>query len=244
MDRNLETIKNILRGGGNIVVLGGMEVTLRAGLNGVKAEHMAYDIEKEYGYDSEEIVSSVFYSKRADVFYKYYREIILNKEIVPSVVHYGVAKLQRYGKLDAVVTRMVYCLYQRAGCDKVIELHGSVEGNRCTSCGKIFGSDYIKNTNGIPKCDACGMPLRPGFSLIGEMIDNGKITQASGAVERASILLILGAAINSTLCRYMVKYYTGDKMILINTHETPGDEIANYRAYGNIEEIFSQVMDF
>ena len=42
----------------------------------------------------------------------------------------------------------------------------------------------------------------------------------------------------------MVKYYTGDKMILINTHETPGDEIANYRAYGNIEEIFSQVMDF
>ena len=88
------------------------------------------------------------------------------------------------------------------------------------------------------------MPLRPGFSLIGEMIDNGKITQASGAVERASILLILGAAINSTLCRYMVKYYTGDKMILINTHETPGDEIANYRAYGNIEEIFSQVMDF
>ena len=81
MDKNLETIKNILRGGGNIVVLGGMEVTLRAGLNGVKAEHMAYDIENEYGYDSEEIVSSLFYSKRADVFYKYYREIILNKDI-------------------------------------------------------------------------------------------------------------------------------------------------------------------
>ena len=79
---------------------------------------------------------------------------------------------------------------------------------------------------------------------MGEMIDNGKISQASSAVEHARILLIIGAAINSSLCRYMVKYYQGDKMILLNTKETPGDEIANYRAYGNLSEMFSQIMSF
>ena len=42
----------------------------------------------------------------------------------------------------------------------------------------------------------------------------------------------------------MVKYYQGDKMILLNTKETPGDEIANYRAYGNLSEMFSQIMSF
>ena len=36
MQRSLETIKNIIRNGGNIVVLGGIEVMLEAGLNGVR----------------------------------------------------------------------------------------------------------------------------------------------------------------------------------------------------------------
>ena len=245
MNQNLETIKNIISGGGNIVVLSGAEVMRETGLNGVHAEHIAYEIEQEYGYSNDEIVSSLFYSRRADLFYKYYKDIILNKEDVePSPVHKGIARLQRCGKLDAVITRMVYCLHQKAGCDKVIELHGSVEGNRCPSCGKIFDSKYIKHSVGIPKCDVCDVVLRPGFSLMGEMIDNGKISQASSAVEHARILLIIGAAINSSLCRYMVKYYQGDKMILLNTKETPGDEIANYRAYGNLSEKFSQIMSF
>lgn len=245
MDQNLETIKNIIRGGGNIVVLGGIEVMLETGLNGVMAEHIAYDTEQKYGYSNDEIVSSLFFSRRADVFFRYYKEVILNKEeIRPSSVHEGVAKLQRYGKLDAVITRMVYCLYQKAGCDKVIELHGSVEGNRCPVCGKIFGSDYIRHAKDIPKCDVCKVALRPGFSLLGEMIDNGKITQAGFAVERAGILLILGASVNSPLCRYIIKYYHGDRIILLNRYETVGDDAANYRAYGNLSEMFGYIMDF
>ena len=62
MQRSLETIKNIIRNGGNIVVLGGIEVMLEAGLNGVRAEHIAYDIEQKYGYPNDDIVSSLFFS--------------------------------------------------------------------------------------------------------------------------------------------------------------------------------------
>lgn len=245
MQNSLETIKNIIVNNGNIVVLGGIEAMLETGLNGVTAEHIAYDIEQKYGYPNDDIVSSLFFAKRVDIFYKYYKEIILNKdELKPTSVHKGVAKLQCYGKLDTVITRMVYSLYQKAGCSRVIELHGSVEENRCPVCGKIFGSDYIRNAKNIPECDVCNVPLRPGFSLLGEMIDNGKITQASFAVERANILLILGSAINSTLCRYMVKYYKGDKMILLNKEESLGDHISNYRAYGNVGEMFGYIMDF
>lgn len=245
MNNSLETIKNIIQNNGNIVVLGGIEVMLEAGLNGVRAEHIAYDIEQRYGYPNDDIVSSLFFSRRVDIFYKYYKEIILNKnDIRPTSVHEGVAKLQRYGKLDTVITRMVYGLYQKAGCNRVIELHGSIEGNRCPACGKVFNSDYIRNAKNIPECDACNVPLRPGFVLLGEMIDNGKITQASFAVERANILLILGAPVNSPLCRYMVKYYKGDKMILLNREESPGDYAANYRAYGNVGDMFNYVMNF
>ena len=55
MQRSLETIKNIIRNGGNIVVLGGIEVMLEAGLNGVRAEHIAYEYRTKYGYPNDDI---------------------------------------------------------------------------------------------------------------------------------------------------------------------------------------------
>lgn len=115
MKQNLEIIKNIIKNGSNIVVLGGIEVMMEAGLNGVRAEHIAYDIEQKYGYSNDDIVSSLFFSRRVDIFYDYYKEIILNKDkLEPTSVHRDVAKLQHYGKIDTVITRMVYSLYQKA----------------------------------------------------------------------------------------------------------------------------------
>ena len=42
----------------------------------------------------------------------------------------------------------------------------------------------------------------------------------------------------------MVEYYKGDKLILLNDKERVGDDRADYRAYGNIRDMFAQVMDF
>ena len=245
MDQVLEKMRNIIRGGGNIVVLAGMNITYDVGLNGVSAEHIAYDVEEKYGYSNDEMASSLFYTRRAELFYKYYKEVILNIENPqPSSIHYGISRLQQCGKLSAVVTRSVYSLYNKAGCNNVIQLHGSVDENVCPRCKRLYDSNYIKHAKGIPVCEQCGVILRPGFALKGEMIDNGKISRASNAVENASILLVIGAGINSTLCRYMVKYYKGDKLLLLNDKERVGDDRANYRAYGNIREMFAQVMDF
>ena len=245
MEQVLEKMRDIIRSGGNIVVLAGMNITYDIGLNGVTAEHIAYDIEQKYGYSNDEIASSLFYTRRAELFFKYYKEVILNIENPqPSSIHYGIYKLQQCSKLSAVVTRSVYSLYEKVGCNNVIQLHGSVDKNICPKCKKLYDSAYIKHSEGIPVCEQCGIPLRPGFSLLGEMLDNGKISQASNAVENANILLVLGASINSTLCRYMVKYYNGDNLLLLNDKEKVGDERANYRAYGNIREMFAKVMDF
>lgn len=245
MDSTIEKIQDIIKNGENIVVLSGLEVIRETGLNGVKAEHIAYDIEAEYGFSSDEIVSTSFFSRRVDAFFKYYKNIILNKmDAKPTKVHKGVVKLENDGKLKTVITRMVYQLYKEVGCRKVIQLHGSVEENVCPRCGKLFGSRYIKEAKGTPKCDVCDVTLRPGFPLRGEMVDNGKMSKACDAVENADILIIVGAPVNSMLCRYMVKYYKGNKMILINTEETPGDERADYSVYGNLSDIFEKIMDY
>lgn len=241
MDPILQKIQNMIKASDHIVVVSGLEVALGAGLNGVRAEQIAYDIEQKFGYSNDEITSFAFYSRRVDLFYQYYKQVILNKELKPTPVHKGIARIQTAGKLDAVVTRTVYPLHQMAGCENVVELHGSVEENYCPNCNKVFGSNYIRQAKGIPSCDECNIPLRPGFTLFGEMVDNGKITQASNAVENADVLLIVGAGLNSTLCRHFIKYYRGKKMIVINTGELAGDEKADYRAYGDLNEIMTYI---
>ncbi len=241
MDPILNKIQSIIQESDHVVVVSGLEVVLEAGLNGVRAEQIAYDIEQQFGYSNDEIISSAFLSRRVDLFYKYYKEIILNKELEPTPVHKGIARIQKAGKLDMIITRTVYPLHQLAGCENVVELHGSVEDNHCPNCDKIFGSKYIRNAKGVPSCDECGIPLRPGFTLFGEMVDNGKMTQASNAVEDADVLLIVGAGLNSALCRHLIKYYNGKKMILLNTKKAVGDEKANYQAYGNLSEMLTYI---
>ena len=75
------------------------------------------------------------------------------------------------------------------------------------------------------------------------MIDNGRLTKASNAIEYANVLLVAGVSLNSLTWANMLRYYEGDKLVLINTEEKSGDERANYRAYGNLSEIFEYITD-
>ena len=80
MDQNIEKIKKILEESKDIVLVSGSEVAKEAGLNGLRAEHMVYDIEAKYGYSGEEIVTSQIYSRQVALFFDYYKDVILNRE--------------------------------------------------------------------------------------------------------------------------------------------------------------------
>lgn len=244
MDKSVKKIKDIIHKSNNVVLISGSEVMRETGLNGIRAEHMAYEIEDKYGYCGDEIITSTFFSRQVDMFYDYYKNIILNKvNVEPTSVYKAAAKLEKEGNLSAVVTRMIYSLYQKAGCKNVVELYGSSEENRCPSCGKEFDSVYVKKAKGTPTCDKCNLILRPGFTFFGEMIDNGHLTKACNAVENADVLVVAGMALKSRTWATTLRYYEGEKLILINTEEHAGDEDANYRVYGNLSEIFEYIAD-
>ena len=242
MEQNIKKIREVIKKSNNIVLVSGSEVAREAGLNGLRAEHMVYDIEQKYGYSGEEIVTSQIYSRQVNLFFDYYKDVILNREEPKDTTVFDVAaKLEKKKKLTGIVTRMVYDCYQQAGCKNVVELYGTVEENRCPVCGKIFDSHYIKKAKGTPKCDKCQVILRPGFSMFGELIDNARLTKAVDAIEGADVLLVVGLSLKSQAWQTMLRYYEGDKLILINTQENVGDERANYSAYGSIADIFSEI---
>lgn len=245
MSPTADKIKKIIENSTDITVLSGINTMHAAGLNGVRAEHIAYEIEERYGYSNDEIISSAFFARRGDIFYDYVKNIIINVDNPqPTIIHKAVRQLQQQGKVEHIVTRTVYELFEKAGCENVIDLHGSIEKNKCQTCGKTFGMSYVKHAKGMPVCDVCKVPIRPGFTLLGEQVDNGKVTDASNAVEDAKVLLVIGAAVRDPLCQHLERYYTGDKFILINTQEKHGDDRANYRLYGDLCELVPYVTGY
>ncbi len=240
-----DIVRGILEQGTDIVVLSGVGAARAAGLNGVRAEHIAYEIEEKYGYSNDEIISSAFYARRADIFYDYVKNIVINvDDPQPTAVHRAVRQLQQRGKVTHIITSTVYEMFQKAGCDNVIDMHGSIERNWCQTCGKVFDMKYIKHSRGVPVCDVCKVPIRPGFSLLGERVDNGKVTDASNIVQDAGVLLVIGAAVRDSLCQNLMRYYTGSYFILINTQEKHGDDRADYVLYGDLEELVPYVAGY
>jgi NAD-dependent deacetylase sirtuin 4 len=55
----------------------------------------------------------------------------------PSCAHNALASLVRDGCVSRLITQNVDRLHTKAGCDGVIELHGSVYDVRCRSCGAL-----------------------------------------------------------------------------------------------------------
>lgn len=237
-------VKEILKNSKNIFVYCGTTVHKLAGLNGVLAEHIAYEIEDYYGYSSEEIVTDNFLTRRVKFFFDYYQNIILGKTD-PGVLPIAeeIRDLQKYINIETVATDTIYSLYERAGVDNVISINGTVENNYCPNCGKQYDANYVRAHRIIPHCEKCQVPLRPGFTLVGETIDNGLISKAINEAEKCDTFLVIGSTLRDKVFKNLIKYYKGENLILINDKEMFGDDIANYRMYGDIEAILKKFLD-
>lgn len=62
----------------------------------------------------------------------------------PNDVHYAFAELERRGYIAGLITQNVDRLHQRAGQQKVIDLHGRLDRVRCLSCGQYEARRHLQ----------------------------------------------------------------------------------------------------
>lgn len=238
---SVEYLRSIIQNSERIAVLLGRNPAMNSGCEFYR-EEFDYDVEEKYGRSSEEIFSSNFYHNRPKEFYNFYREEILKKQGDLDEANYLIKRLQDAGKLEGVVTRGFFNRCKRAGVSpsKEVQLYGSIDANRCPRCGKLFDADYIIQTTGIPKCDICHIPIHPGVVLKGEMLSNYSMTRAAEIVSRADTLLIIGTNMNSPLIT-MLRYFSGDKVALVNSEPHFADRRADCVCIGDFAEILPKV---
>jgi NAD-dependent deacetylase len=159
----------------------------------------------------------------------------------PNKAHLKLAELEAAGKLKAVVTQNIDGLHQAAGSKEVMELHGSVLRNYCESCGKMFDVDYIIDSEGVPKCDKCGGPIKPDVVLYEEGLDNTIMSKSVNYISNADVLIIGGTSLAVYPAAGLIDYYRGHKLVLINKSKTPMDGRADLVINDSIGEVLGAI---
>ena len=209
---------------GNAVFFGGAGVSTESGIPDFRSQDGLYN--EEYAYPPETIISHKFFLENTAEFYRFYKRKMLFPAATPNACHLALAKLEKEKKLKAVITQNIDGLHQKAGSKNVFELHGSVWRNYCAKCGKAHTMAEIIETDGVPFC-ACGGVVKPDVVLYEESLDQTVIEGAVRAIADAEVLIVGGTSLTVYPAAGLIRYYRGNKLVLINRDETPYDTYAN-----------------
>lgn len=235
----IEQFTDMVQHSNNIVFFGGAGVSTESGIPDFRSVDGLYN--QKYQYPPEHILSHTFYRENPEEFYRFYRDKMLCLNAKPNMAHIKLAELEKAGKLKAIITQNIDGLHQKAGSKNVLELHGSVHRNFCEHCHKFFDAEYILHSTGVPKCDACGGPIKPDVVLYEEGLDNDVIEQALYYISHADMLIIGGTSLVVYPAAGLVRYYNGHKLVLINKSSTDMDSSADLVIKEPIGQVFSHI---
>ncbi len=235
----ISALQRIIDESQHIVFFGGAGVSTESGIPDFRSTDGLYN--QTYRYPPETIISHSFFERNPEEFYRFYKDKMLILDAEPNDAHKKLAELEANGKLDAVVTQNIDGLHQKAGSKTVYELHGSVLRNYCTRCGKFFDADYIKNSDGIPRCDECHAIVKPDVVLYEEGLNMDIVNGAVRAISNADCLIIGGTSLVVYPAAGLIDYFHGKHLVLINKSKTARQTDADLVINAPIGEVFRQI---
>lgn len=143
----------------------------------------------------------------------------------PNATHRALVALERRGQVELLVTQNVDRLHQRAGSERVVDLHGRLDQVRCMACdwrqdrhafqqvlvvrNPDFASldaadapDGDADLDGhdfgrfdVPPCPACGGIVKPDVVFFGENVPRDRVASAVEACQAADAVLVVGSSL-------------------------------------------------
>ena len=237
---DMDTLRQWVRESGNIVFFGGAGVSTESGIPDFRSQDGLYN--QEYQYPPETIISHSFYRKNPEEFYRFYKNKMIFPDAQPNAAHKALALLERQGKVKAVITQNIDGLHQKAGSQNVLELHGSVNRNYCTRCGKFYGLEAVTEAAGVPRC-SCGGTIKPDVVLYEEALDQEVLQKAVFYIRHAEMLIVGGTSLAVYPAAGLIDYYQGNRLVLINKSATMRDAHADLVISRPIGEVFRELAE-
>jgi NAD-dependent SIR2 family protein deacetylase len=147
------------------------------------------------------------------------------RRAAPNKAHEALARFERQGYLEILVTQNVDGLHQAAGSLKVIDLHGRLDQVRCMDCDgltsrKELQTELLRRNAAwsrlegklapdgdadldalpfgefnVPSCARCGGVLKPNVVFFGESVPRPRVDAAMQGLERADAALVVGSSL-------------------------------------------------
>jgi NAD-dependent deacetylase len=173
------------------------------------------------------------------------------KNAQPNLAHLAIAEMERFGKLDCVITQNIDGLHFKAGNseEKVIQLHGTAMFVSCLSCGKSYDREVIQERiqKGVkaPCCDDCGGPLKPATISFGQSMPERETEEAYHRSASSNLFIAIGSSLSVQPAASMplVAKRNGAKLVIINRDPTSYDAMADIVIHGQAGPVMAGILE-
>jgi NAD-dependent deacetylase len=195
------------------------------------------------------LVASIWaFRLKPNSFYDWIRPMLPNLlDAKPNPGHMALAELERMGKIKAVITQNIDNLHQKAGSQRVLELHGHLREATCVRC---YGERPINaalvelvREGGVPRCE-CGGPLKPNVILFGEQLPVKVLNEAMAEARHCDLVLVAGSSLEVTPAADIpfLAVDTGARGIMVNLVSTGFDPKADVVIHDDLTQILPQIV--
>ena len=232
------TLIDSLRFAKAVAVLTGAGISAESGVPTFRGEDGMWE-----KYRPEELANfEAFTSNPALVWewYNYRRKLI--SEIDPNPGHYALATLEHMFDSFTLITQNVDGLHQRAGSERVLELHGNITKNRCVSCSAV--SCDVEKCDELPHC-GCGGLLRPDVVWFGESLPQKELGAAFDTASGSDVFLTVGTSgvVQPAASLPLVARRNGAYVCEINIEETILSSQMNETVLGPSGELVPELVE-
>jgi NAD-dependent deacetylase len=167
----------------------------------------------------------------------------------PNPAHLALSRMQRLGRIKAIITQNIDRLHTQAGSQNVIEVHGHMSQMTCIRCYQVYDSDPfiqpILDAGQMPRCPQCGGVLKPNVILFGEQLPVRPLTAARKAAARCDVMLVAGSSLEvAPACDLPFEAQRhGATVIMVNFEKTFVDDMVNLVIHDNVATVLPQIAD-
>jgi NAD-dependent deacetylase len=197
----------------NTIVLTGAGISTNAGIPDFRGPQGLYTSRL---YDPEKVFDIAYFLKDPKPFYEFAHDFIaLESTIAPTVTHHALAALEGMGRIKAVVTQNIDGLHQKAGSQKVLDMHGNFLSSHCLRCRKAYDYDQLRSMvlqHVIPHCSCRGI-IKPDIVFFGE--DVKYYHKALELAQSADLFFVIGTSCVVYPAASLPQFVPG-KIVIVN----------------------------
>jgi NAD-dependent deacetylase len=246
MQEAISKIARKIKQGGKNIVFTGAGISTESGIPDYRSQGGIWDKFRPVYFD--EFMSS------KDSREEYWRRwVALYQGIVeaqPNAAHMALARLEKMGLLQAVITQNIDGLHQASGLaeENIIELHGNTRRIRCMSCRRITPIADVQQRLAAgemaPECE-CGGFLKPDTISFGQAMPVAEVEKAAALSQACNFFLVVGSTLLVQPAAHMPIYAKngGAFLAIINLSDTPCDDMCNVLIRGKAGEVLQQIVN-